>query len=273
MPEQDQETYPLSENSQRRFVAHKGHSFAVLQRAIDSSTRRRVYLSDRQRLAKNVPIFKKVVLLRDENARTLGYRSHAELRIPDRIAESTEWVNSMLGDLAKQLRPYGLAEDERYKRMIEVSARNHGHAGPIMPWDEDYFKRLGPDKERVDWDAISEYFPLQHIVNEMMKLFGDVLQLRFVALQVDDLQQAVWHEDVEAWAIWDNRPASKGDFIGYLYADLLSRPNRYYGNQSVNLQKVSRDSQGIAGTRSGNGLVGIPQRGWHQSLPCKHPNV
>ena len=258
VPEQDQETYPFDENSQRKFVAHKGRSFAVLQRAIKSSTRKRVYLSDRQRLAKNVPTFREVVLLRDKNARTLGYRSHAESRIPDRIAESTEWVNSMLSDLAKQLRPYGLAEDERYQRIVEDSARNHGHDGPIMPWDEDYFKRLGPDKERVDWDAISDYFPLRHMVNEMMELFGDVLQLRFLPLQGDDLQQAVWHEDVEAWAVWDSRPASNGDFIGYLYADLLSRPNKYHGNQSVNLQRVSRDSRRITSSRSGNGLIGIP---------------
>jgi hypothetical protein len=32
--------------------------------------------------------------------------------------------------------------------------------GPIMPWDNAYFKRLGPVEERVDWNAISEYFSI-----------------------------------------------------------------------------------------------------------------
>ncbi|KAK1829262.1 hypothetical protein QBC39DRAFT_287785 [Podospora conica] len=237
VPEKERDTYPFDDNGERQFVAHKGHSFAVLQHANDSNTRKKMYLSDRRRLAKNVPIFKEVVLLRDENARALGYRSHAEYRIPDRIAESTEWVNTMLGGLADRLLPYGRAEDERYNRAVEDSARSQGYNGPIMPWDDDYFKRLGPDEKRVDWDAISEYFPLRETVKGMMKLFGNVLQLSFSPLSGDDLRKAVWHDDVEGWCVWDDRPTFKGDFIGYLYADLLSRPNKYHGNQSVNLQR------------------------------------
>jgi metallopeptidase MepB len=73
-----------------------------------------------------------------------------------------------------------------------------------------------------------------------MKLFGNLLQLRFSPLSGDDLRRAaVWHEDVEGWCVWDDRPTFKGDFIGYLYADLLGRPNKYHGSQSVNLQRVS----------------------------------
>lgn len=243
VPEKERDTYPFDQKGERQFVAHKGRSFAVLQRANDSNTRKKMYLSDRRRLAKNVPIFKEVVLLRDENARALGHKSHAEYRIPDRIAESTEWVNSMLGGLADRMRPYGRAEDERYKRMVEDSARSHGYNGPIMPWDDAYFKRLGPDEERVDWDAISEYFPLRQTVKGMMKLLGNVLQLSFSPLSGDDLRESVWHEDVEGWCVWDDRPTFKGGFIGYLYADLLRRPNKYDGNQSVNLQRVSTQSR------------------------------
>uniref|UniRef100_A0A0D2XXK1 Peptidase M3A/M3B catalytic domain-containing protein n=1 Tax=Fusarium oxysporum (strain Fo5176) TaxID=660025 RepID=A0A0D2XXK1_FUSOF len=46
--------------------------------------------------------------------------------------------------------------------------------------------------------------------------------------------------DVNAIFPWDYwyyaREASKGRFIGYLYMDLLSRDNKYKGNQNVNLQ-------------------------------------
>lgn len=48
----------------------------------------------------------------------------------------------------------------------------------------------------------------------------------------------VWHEDVRAWSVWDERPDSRGSFIGYFFADILSRPDNYKENQSVNLQPV-----------------------------------
>ncbi|EXK32521.1 hypothetical protein FOXG_08720 [Fusarium oxysporum f. sp. lycopersici 4287] len=53
--------------------------------------------------------------------------------------------------------------------------------------------------------------------------------------------------DVNAIFPWDYwyyaREASKGRFIGYLYMDLLSRDNKYKGNQNVNLQcsSISRN--------------------------------
>ncbi|KAF5613663.1 uncharacterized protein FTJAE_13874 [Fusarium tjaetaba] len=49
---------------------------------------------------------------------------------------------------------------------------------------------------------------------------------------------STWHEDVRAYSVWDDREASKGQFIGYLYMDLLSRDNKYKGSQNVNLQCI-----------------------------------
>jgi metallopeptidase MepB len=101
---------------------------------------------------------------------------------------------------------------------------------------------LCPDPDRLDFAAVAEYFPLRHTVSAMMALVADCLQLRFTPVSAAVLKEAkaIWHPDVEVWSVWEYRPDSEGDFIGYLYADLISRPNKYKGNQSVNLQRVSQ---------------------------------
>ncbi len=74
-----------------------------------------------------------------------------------------------------------------------------------MPWDEPYYRRLSPDPDRVDHGAIAEYFPLRHTVSVMMDLFVDCLQLQFKPMSGDVLGEAVWHQDVEVWSVWDDR--------------------------------------------------------------------
>lgn len=44
---------------------------------------------------------------------------------------------------------------------------------------------------------------------------------------------------MEAWSVWDDRTEHKGEFIGYLFADILYRNGKYKGNQNVNPQAVS----------------------------------
>lgn len=54
----------------------------------------------------------------------------------------------------------------------------------------------------------------------------------------DERTATVWHPDVEGWAVWDARLEHDGAFLGYLFVDLLERPHKYRGNQSVNLRPV-----------------------------------
>jgi Zn-dependent oligopeptidase len=66
-----------------------------------------------------------------------------------------------------------------------------------------------------------------------------------------DLDSFVWHEDVTGWTVWETRPEKDNDFVGYLFIDVLARPHKYRGNQSVNIQPVStrlpRDPYGFYG--------------------------
>jgi metallopeptidase MepB len=141
------------------------------------------------------------------------------------------------------LLPHSKVEFERVKDMkqrclLGGSTTRDGNGTKLMPWDFIYYGAMLNKEVQVDHAAIAEYFPLRHTVSAMFDIFADCLQLRFEPIPKEELRKSIWYDDVEAWVVSDERLETKGDFIGFLFADLLGRPNKYKGNQSVNLQPV-----------------------------------
>lgn len=212
----------------------------VLGYADNPETRKRLYISNENKLAENAPLFKDIVVLRDHNARLLGYKSHAEKRLQDRVAPSTQWIDEMLARLRAELLPRGKQElDLLMDNKEDHIDRHEDRAEEILPWDFNYYKRLVEEEQQIDQDKISEYFPLQTTLSAMLRLFAAFFQLQFEPIATPDLDGSTWHKDIEAWSVWDNRESHRGAFIGYLYSDILYREGKYKGNQNVNLQPVS----------------------------------
>jgi metallopeptidase MepB len=173
-------------------------------------------------------------VLRDENARLLGYASHAAFRLETRVVKTTNWVDNFLDEFEQALLPQGRRE---MQLLLERRNLDHPDSGDSMPpWDYDYYNRLVLEDFDFKHNQIAEYFPLQNTVSAMLEVFASCLQLRFTLLGPEVLVGSTWHEDVQVWSVWDEREASKGDFVGYLYTDLLWRPNKHPGSQNVNLQ-------------------------------------
>lgn len=221
-------------------LGNRADRLLVLRDANSPSTRKRLYLENENKLRENIPLFRRVLVLRDDNARLLGFSNHAEFRLQDRIAASTKSVDALLNILRDKVLPLGQGATD------QLRGRKKAHLGTealkedgILPWDFFYYMRMLEEDNQVDQEVISEYFPLHNTVLEMLELFASFLQLRFLPLAPEEVSGSIWHEDVEVWAVWDNREMHKGEFIGYLFADILYRGGKYKGNQNVNLQAVS----------------------------------
>ncbi|WYZ39755.1 hypothetical protein EsH8_IV_000096 [Colletotrichum jinshuiense] len=207
---------------------------AVMQHAKSAAMRKKMYVANENKLSQNVDLFKKIIMLRDENARLLGYASHASFRLENRVAKSTSWVSSFLDELEQVLLQHGKQEMQVLLERRNLDVSDSGSSMP--PWDYEFYNRLALEDFNVKHTRISEYFPLQHTVSAMLDIFAACLQLQFIPLSTEIDAHSNWHEDVQVWSVWDEREASKGDFIGYLFADLLWRPNKHQGSQNVNLQ-------------------------------------
>lgn len=228
------------------FVALSKHDVsAVLQYAKDPNVRKRLYIANHSKLRENVDIFKQVALLRDANARQLGYSSHAAFRLESRLAKTTGWVYDFMDRLEEALLPKGARELDELLTLKATKTLPQEHddaeARILLAWDYPYWERLALEAISVDHDKIAEYFPLKVVVQRMLDLFSHCLQMLFCKVP----SPMVWAPEVEAWEVWDNRPEKGQDFVGYLYMDLVFRQNKHRGCQNVNLQPVSKASMAI----------------------------
>ncbi|CRG86921.1 metallopeptidase MepB [Talaromyces islandicus] len=227
----------------------------TLKYAKNAETRKRVSIGNENKCNQNVPLFKEAMVLRDEAARLLGYPNHAAFRIEDKMAKTTETVDSFLGDLRSRLAAGGLKEIEKLKELkkADVESRGETFDGHYFLWDHRFYDRLMLEKEyQLDHQKISEYFPLQTTIRGMLEIFEELFGLVFVEVTGDDRskisetgkgEDIVWHEDVQLFSVWNDASEGEG-FVGYLYLDLHPREGKYGHAANFNLQPGFVDANG-----------------------------
>jgi metallopeptidase MepB len=222
-----------------------GHNkqFTVMRSALNPQTRQRMQEACHRQRGENIRLFHEVIVFRDENARELSHLSHAATRLPHRCVESLEWVEQLVAALASDLASWSKIEADQLLELKQRHLASHpdiqdDNRDELMPWDDIYYSSLLQKEAQIDHTEISEYFPLEQTINTMLKIFGDFLELRFAPISKEDLRGFVWHEDVTGWTAWETNPDKNDQFVGYLFFDVLARPYKYRGNQSVNIQPV-----------------------------------
>lgn len=232
--------------------------FPTLKYATNAETRKKVFVDNENKCNDNIALFREAILLRDEAARILGYNSHAQFRIEDKMAKTTKTVNDFLGDLRERLAPGGKKEIEKLMELKKQDTKERGLTGPLAEryylWDHRYYDRLMLEKDyQLDHKVISEYFPLQTTIQGMLKIFEELFGLVFVEIVGEEDRAAlaeggkgsdiVWHEDVQIFSVWDDEGEGAG-FVGYLYLDLFPRDGKYGHAANFNLQPGYIDENG-----------------------------
>lgn len=254
VPESDIKSWIMGsdENDGKRFVpfANGGYK-TVMARAHKAETREKMYLAEEAKVPANVNILRNIINMRDSQARLLGYDNHGSFRIQTRAIKSTEYIQIFLEQLKRSLVPHGRNELQAL-RHIRDEHRLHGENvasnkpklgdmgfaedDKFYPWDLEYYKRIHSLQSQIDDTEISHFFPLEHTVLAMLRLFESFLSLKFIQISSDRLNSAwKWHEDVQIWEAWNGKET---EFMGFLYVDILWRENKYAGSQNVNIESV-----------------------------------
>ena len=225
---------------ERLFVPFaNGGTIAVLTHARHPETRKKMFLADNQKLKANKLLFEEIIRRRARQAHRLHYSTHVEYRLQRRMVKDPEWLRGFLTDLKPTLGSRGkdeiaVLQRRRLEDLQEKGYDPHRLEQGFPPWDKLYYARLVEREADIDQLQLSEFFPLEQTAAGMLDIFASVLGLRFDPVEAD--KEALWHESIRVFSVRESTP--NGNFIGYLYFDLLWRENKYRGNQSVNLQCV-----------------------------------
>ena len=217
------------------------------QYAKNPITRKKAYIENENKLPQNIPIFREVILLRDEAARLLGYPNHAAFIIEDKMAKTPKTVDDFLGDLRTRLAKGGASEMEALKALKKQELKSMGEDfdGYYFLWDHRYYDRMMLEQDfSLDQEKLAEWFPLETSIRGMLTIFETLFGMTFVEITGDDRSaispsgkgdDIVWHPDVQVFSVWDSEDQGSG-FIGYLYLDLHPRPGKYGHAANLNLQ-------------------------------------
>jgi metallopeptidase MepB len=127
------------ENEGKLFLTFKYPDFIpTMKNAVEPETRKKVFLGNENKCNENVARFKKALELRDESARLLGFKNHAEFRLDTKMAKTPEKVLTFLNDLRTRLTPGGRKERQVLVdlKAEELKERGKEFNGKYYLWDQ-----------------------------------------------------------------------------------------------------------------------------------------
>lgn len=193
--------------------------FGVLRNAKKAETRKAVSLANDRRCPGNVDLLAKAVRLRAECAQLLGFHDHCEFKLADRMAKTRSQVVSFLDDLKGKLRP--IAEKEL--AVLKALKSSEANGTEFHSWDFHYYaNQLVQRNYAVDHELLKEYFPMEHVVNEMLGIYEEVLSLKFK--EIVDPAAPKWHPEARLFAVLDQ---NQGFLVGHIYLDMFPRQGKY----------------------------------------------
>ncbi len=164
----------------------------------------------------NFPLIERILELRQEKAKLLGFNSYAELSLASKMAPSVEAVEALSEELRVVSYEAALKEFEDLKAF--AASKGAPEAEDLKHWDISFWsERQREEKFAFTDEELRPYFPLPQVLEG---LFGLVQRIFGIRITAADSQAPVWHEDVRYFQVADEA----GNPIAYFYLDAYSRP-------------------------------------------------
>ena len=166
----------------------------------------------------NKNVILKKVKLRQERANLLGYKSHADFVLEERMAESPSKVMEFLDNLLQHAKP--VAENEVQE--LTTYAKSVGGPEKLEKWDFAYYsEKLKKEKFAIDDEMLKPYFKLENVIEGVFEVAERLYGLKFKPLK--DVE--VYHPDVKVFEVLDEENRHTAVF----YADFFPRPGKRNG--------------------------------------------
>jgi oligopeptidase A len=208
-----------------RFTLQAPSYLAVMTYLDDAAIRQQMYHAYATRCTggkfDNRTNLERILELRNEKARLLGFRNFADLVLEDRMAHTGERAERFLLTLKEKTLTHFARENaelERFRRGL-----NPAESGPVSPWDVAYLA----EKQRAalydfDEEALRPYFPLERVVDGMFRIVE-----RLYGVRVSEQPGFPgWDPAVRCYSIHEERD---GAYFGSFYADWFPRENKRGG--------------------------------------------
>ena len=171
----------------------------------------------------NQEITLKIAKLRFERANLLGYKTHSDFVLEERMAQTPEKVKSFLNELLAKAKP---ASQKEFAQLTAFAKELDG-IEQLEKWDGAYYsEKLKQKLFDFDDEKLKPYFKLENVLNGAFtvaeKLFGITFK------EVFDIEK--YHDDVQTFEVsFPSSRESKNQLVAIFYTDFFPRKGKRNG--------------------------------------------
>ncbi len=161
---------------------------------------------------------KRIVELRHKRANLLGYKSHSDFVLEERMAQNPEKVLSFLNDLLEKAKP---ASQKEFAQLTAFAKELDG-IDQLEKWDGAYYsEKLKQKLFNFDDEILKPYFKLENVLNGAFTIAEKLFGITFK--EVFDIDK--YHEDVQTFEVLD----FEGQLVAIFYSDFFPRKGKRNG--------------------------------------------
>ncbi len=167
----------------------------------------------------NSTIIQRILELRKEKARLLGFKTYAELSLDSKMAQTVDAVQKMTDELYTAGKPFAEKDFEKMKLL----AKKVGQDEKFKQWDVAFWsERLREQTFEYTDEELRPYFQLPKVLDG---LFSLVNRLFNISIEQEKTTVPKWHPDVQFYHVKNQQEEQIASF----FLDPYSRPEEKQG--------------------------------------------
>ena len=192
-----------------------------------------VTCGDRGNEYDNNALIPQILNLRLEKAKLLGYKSHADYVLADRMAKTSDAVM----ELALKVWEPAIAAAKKDIAEMQALVESDGDDFKVEAWDYRYYmERIRAAKYALDEAELMEYFTAENVRHGIF-----ILMNKLYGVNVEPAPEVqTYRDDVQAWKVTE----ADGSLIGIFYSDYFIRDSKRSGAWMNAFRPQSIDKSG-----------------------------
>lgn len=182
----------------------------------------------------NKEIIRKIVNIRLEIARLMGYNTYAEYSLKHTMAKAPANVYRLLNQLLDAYKPVAINE---YNAVQGFAMGMERENITVMPWDWSYYsEKLKDIRFDVNDEMTRPYFELENVKKGVFGLATHLYGITFK----ENKEIPVYHPEVDAYEVYDE----DGRFLSVLYTDFHPRDGKQSGAWMNSVKEQYHEADG-----------------------------
>jgi len=230
IPKSDLELAKFEEDGKTKykFTLQMPSYIAYMTYGTSREKREELYKAYTTRAPQNGELIEKILALKDEKVKILGFKNYASYSLATKMANSEDEVINFLEELGNKAKEKAMKELEEIKQIAKEDGIDDFRASDISFYSE----KLKKAQYDIDEEYYRPYFEQNSVLNGFFTALNELFDIEFKSSNASS-----WDEKVKVYDIFE-----KNKTIARIYIDLEARDDKRGGAWMNNWHSYYKDS-------------------------------